>query len=506
MSGVPSVSVVISTFNRASSLSRTLWSLAQQSADAALDFEVIVVDNKCTDGTAAVVQRFLVWQPERFRYVFEPRQGVSYGRNAGIRAARAPIVAFTDDDNEATPQWVTAIKDALDQHPEAAAVGGRILPEWPAPVPEWLDERHWSPLAILDYGDRAFYTSASDPRCLLTANLAVRREIFSTIGEFSPDFPRCQDHELQIRLWRAGARAFYAPDVVVRARVPPERLTRQYHRTWHSVHGVVTASMQLQEIIDGQGRLLDAPASVPRLFGTPGFVYRALLLHMRDWARAMVSGDRRARAAHGDRVWYYLAYIEQTARARHAVASSVGEAVGFVRAHVGKRLRTATMSARRVVAVQTLLAILVGWSAYDIFTGTEQWPFSPYPMFSHVERKPDLDGLRLVGVTDDLLSREVPLLDRALIAPFDQTRIATAFARLRNDPGRQALLETALRDCLVRYERGRTLGRHNGPALQGVRLYDEHWTLAPDAANVDAPDSRHLIAEVRGVPGLALSN
>ena len=506
MRGQPAVSVVISTFNRASSLLSTLRSLAGQVVDPDLSYEIIVVDNKSTDDTAAVVQQFVREQPERFRYVYEPRQGVSHGRNAGIRAARAPIVAFTDDDNVATPRWIATLKDALDRHPEAAAVGGRVLPEWPVPVPGWLDDRHWSPVAILDYGNQAFYASSTDPRCFLTANLAIRREIFSTIGEFDPNFSRCQDHELQIRLWRSGARALYAPEVVVHARIAPERMTRQYHRAWHSAHGRFMACLQLQEIIDGRGRLLPAPADVPRLYGSPGFVYRAFLLQVRRWALAVISRDGSARAAHADRLRYYVSYILETARARRSDVSSLAEAATFVYAHASKRLRAGNITVRRGLVVHALLAVLAGWSIYDIYTGTEQWPFSPYPMFARVERTADLDSVRLFGVTADSPPREVPMLDRAVIAPFDQARLSTAFARMRGNPERVALIEAALRDCLARYERLRVRDQQTGPELSGLRLYDMHWTLAPDAANADTPDSRRLIVEVSARAGSASSN
>jgi len=207
MNELPGISVVISTFNRAESLALTLDSLRRQQTPPGIDFEVIVVDNNSTDDTKAVVDRLVRDGFTRLRYEFEPRQGVSYGRNAGIRAARGAILAFTDDDNDVAPGWVAAIKEVLDAHPEVAAVGGKILPDWPAPVPAWLDESHWSPLAILDYGNESFYTSANDTRCLLTANLAFRREALGQIGDFSPDFQRCQDHELLIRLWRSGGSA-----------------------------------------------------------------------------------------------------------------------------------------------------------------------------------------------------------------------------------------------------------------------------------------------------------
>jgi len=79
------------------------------------------------------------------------------------------------------------------------------LATWSEPPPEWLDSRHWSALPITDHGSSPSKIDASHPRCLLTSNLALRRGGFARIGVFSPDFPRAQDHEIQLRFWLGGA-------------------------------------------------------------------------------------------------------------------------------------------------------------------------------------------------------------------------------------------------------------------------------------------------------------
>ena len=498
MNGAPDVSVVISTCNRCVSLAATLEALRRQITPG-LHFEVIVVDNNSSDRTPEIVKQFQADERHLFRYIFERRQGVSYGRNAGIQASRAPIVAFTDDDNCADADWVARLKEALDRHPEAAAVGGRILPVWPATKPSWLDERHWSPLAILDYGERPFYTSVTDPRCLITANLAVRREVLRAIGGFAPDFPRSQDHELQIRLWRSGALVLYAPDLVVRAHIKPERLTRSYHRAWHAKHGYFMALLQLQEIIDRNGNLLDAPADGPRLYGSPGFVYRQLFREMKLWLVAILRRQPSDAFSHGNSVRYLVHYIRRRAALdRLGSAQRMRQVLTFVRAHFEKHSRPFGMPGTRLVSVHILIAILVGASAYDIVRGREHWPFSPYAMFSTAEREPRLDGLRLMGVTSETPAREIPLLEEGMIEPFDQARLPSALARIYQNPERRTLIRQALRDCLDRYENLRVTGHHSGPPLRALRLYQAHWALDPQGRNRDVPDAKWLVEEVDG--------
>jgi GT2 family glycosyltransferase len=500
----PDVSAVISTFNRCESLCHTLDSLLAQEVPGGLDYEIIVVDNNASDLTRSVVARYRALAPRRIRYVFERRQGVSYGRNCGIRVARAAIVAFTDDDIKVGPRWIETIKTALDAHPEAAAVGGKILPESSSPVPpEWLTRQHWGPLSILDYGDQPFYTSSSDPRCLLTANLAVRRDVFDRIGGFSPAFQRCQDHELQIRLWRAGERALYVPGLVVRTHIAHERLTKQYHRDWHARHGRYAALMRLQEIIDSSGKLIGPRDAVIRLYGIPGFVYREFMAEAFTWFTTLVRFDR-SRRAHRHQLQYLANYIRRAAMAeRRSIREYVTAPFAFAAAHLRRRAAGVAMSLRRLVLAATLITATAFGSLYDIATDREHWPFSPYAMFSYAEQQPTLRVLRLFGVTGDTPSAEFPLLDSRFIQPFDQCRLATALAGTYYNVARRPSIPVMLGDVLERYERLRLAGLHDGPPLQAIRLYELEWTLDPHAANLSSPDRRQQLAEVQRTAEIA---
>lgn len=477
--GAPDISVVISTRDRCGLLRAALASLLDQECPVELTYEIIVVDNNSSDGSRDFVQRLACESGVSVRYLHEPRIGVSYGRNTGIQAARAPIVAFTDDDNVVDRRWIATVKMLMDQHPDASAVGGKILPKWNAAVPEWLDRQHWSPLAILDYGDAPFYTGASDPRCLLTANLAFRRGVFDRIGGFSPQFQRCQDHELLIRLWRAGLTALYAPELVVYAPVDPVRLTKRYHRAWHSRHGRYSALMRGEELIDATGELRASGADGLRLVGVPRHVYAELCRAVWRSAAATVQGDRPLRL----RCAYHARYL------RAYIARTIGRTVGDV-AHRER------MSLRRFVFVHALLAVLIGGSLYDIRTGREHWPLSPYAMFSIVAPEPSLRCLRIVGVVADGPEQEIPLLDEPLIRPFDQCRLTSALSRTFTSPRRRSAIHEQLRDCFDRYEARRAAGEHDGPQIQAVRLYEMFWTFDADAANVSAPDSKRLVDTV----------
>src|SRR5438445_11315813 len=106
MPPAPDITIVVSTHNRGSRLNRLLTTLLVEQERGAVSYEVIVVDNNSTDDTAQILESWCSRFGTRLRRLFEGRRGVSYGRNAGITAARGAVVAFTDDDNEPSPDWI----------------------------------------------------------------------------------------------------------------------------------------------------------------------------------------------------------------------------------------------------------------------------------------------------------------------------------------------------------------------------------------------------------------
>jgi len=138
---------------------------------------------------------------------------------------------------------------------------------------------------------------------------------------------------------------------------------------------------------------------------------------------------------------------------------------------------------------------LIAGSLFDIVRDDEHWPFSQYPMFSGVWRSPTFTWLRLFGVTAS--GDEFPLDANRYITPFDQSRLPKALRQVIQDPARAPRLHEALYGILSRYEKLAREGRHDGPALAALRLYELEWTIDAQARNVDRPDRRRFIAEVR---------
>ncbi len=306
------ISVVISTYNRSRDLALTLAAVLDQ--DGEVPYEVVVVDNNSTDDTAVVVERARNGRVP-VRYVFESRQGVSNGRNAGIRAARAEILAFTDDDVCPARDWVASIARAFERHPGIGCIGGKVLPRWPEHVPAWFTWQQIAPLALSDRGDREIVVDASHAApCLIGANFACRRSGFEKAGLFSPDYLRTEDREIQLRFWRAGVRGLYVPSVVVWVDVPPERLTKEYYRMWYHRTGRFHARMGLLEAMDRDGRLVSPPRPEACLFGVPPYLYRELILTACSCAAAATRRRPAEAFYYENRVRYLASYVAERLR------------------------------------------------------------------------------------------------------------------------------------------------------------------------------------------------
>ena len=305
------VSVILCTYNRARVVARALESLLAQNSTT-VRYDVTVVDNNSTDDTQAVIDTYRRRARIPFRSIFEPRQGIAYARNVGIATSGGRIIAFTDDDVRVAPHWIRSIKEAFDAHAEADVIGGKVLPDWTSERPRWLTSAHSSPLALQDFGNGVVNIDATQPRCLVAANLAVRRSMFDRIGVFEPRLQRVrnrvgsiEDDEFLRRVLAAGGRAMYIPDIVATTEVAAERLTKSYHRRWHLGHGHYYALLRAPEI----------EASRLRVLGVPGHLYRQGLRDIAAWVSLSCSGDHDRAFDAEVRLCFVLSFISTRLRA-----------------------------------------------------------------------------------------------------------------------------------------------------------------------------------------------
>ncbi|HEX5890447.1 MAG TPA: glycosyltransferase [Pyrinomonadaceae bacterium] len=284
----PDVSVIVATYNRCEVLRGALESLLDQET-AGTTYEVIVADNNSTDDTRRVVEELRAKSNVNVVYCFEPEQGVSYARNTGVAHARAPILAFTDDDIRPARDWVAAVHEGFKRFPEADCIGGKVLPDPTIKFPEWLTEKHWTPLALLNLGDEPLVLDVQNGAGLVGANLAMRAAALKEVGSFRPHLQRVkggigslEDTELELRLSVAGKCLMYLPELIVYTQVLDERLDKAYHRRWYCGHGHFYAVMRNDKFEDSKLRLFDVPAHL----------YRSTFANVFDWLRYRLTNEQ----------------------------------------------------------------------------------------------------------------------------------------------------------------------------------------------------------------------
>jgi glycosyltransferase involved in cell wall biosynthesis len=227
-----SASLIVCTYKRAFLLSRLLSSICELEMPKELNWELIVVDNNSKDNTRQIVEKFQASLP--MRYFLEEKQGKTYALNRALSFANGELLLFTDDDTILHPEWASAFIDAGTRVTDAGWFGGRVKPDWSASPPVWYREETAAALSgyfgDYDLGPTSRLYS-SDDKLPLGASLAIRREVFNTIGNFRTDLgPRGKlrgvgdETEFLERAVSAGFKGYYVAEARVLHHVGPERL------------------------------------------------------------------------------------------------------------------------------------------------------------------------------------------------------------------------------------------------------------------------------------------
>ena len=213
----PEIAALISTYRRREYLEELVAALAAQQL-AHERYEVVIVDNGSDDGSWELLETLAAATPLRLRALrIAENRGPADARNAAATAARAKLLAFTDDDCLPAPGWLAALLEAFADDPAAVVVQGRVQP---------------SPAEAATAGPWDHYISVEGPGPLFqTCNVAYRRAPFEAVGGFDgadpllrtgPDRPFGEDAVLGWRVLDAsGGRAGFAPTALVDHRCVP---------------------------------------------------------------------------------------------------------------------------------------------------------------------------------------------------------------------------------------------------------------------------------------------
>ncbi len=239
-----SVTIAICTWNRCELLRQTLDRMTEMVVPPHLDWEILVVDNNCTDNTPSILATFADRLP--LRVVHELQPGLSHARNRALRESSADFLLWTDDDVLVDHSWLEAFVAGTRQFPEAAAFGGTIVPWFTAPPdPETCDA--FPALGIGFCGLERNMPAGVLPdeeQHIWGANMAFRRRAieglsFDAAFGPSPDVVGGgRDDVAFIRqLRRKGGIVIWLPAMRVQHYVMPSRTTLKYLKSFYRTKG-----------------------------------------------------------------------------------------------------------------------------------------------------------------------------------------------------------------------------------------------------------------------------
>lgn len=263
------VSILLCTWNNSRSLRWTLEAMTRLQVPPELNWEIIVVNNNCSDDTDEVIKDFSKRLP--LGGVHEPRQGLSVARNAGLKHCQGQWIIFADDDIEPCPQWLKVYAQAFSEKPSGHYFGGPVesvfLEGKPDPELLWL-----APFSVkgLEWGGEE--RALTKAEMFIGANWACQREILMSVGGFNdhlglnPELKKMrtgEEKELMLRLNARGLVPWYLPTARIKHLVPGHKIQKAHIMARQEAYGFEQAVNYSESYTKGE-----------KIFGLPRWLFR----------------------------------------------------------------------------------------------------------------------------------------------------------------------------------------------------------------------------------------
>lgn len=280
------ISIAICTWNRSALLDAALAEMTKLVIPHGIDWEILVVNNNCTDETSGVINRHAERLP--VRELQEPRQGLSHARNRAQDEATGELLLWTDDDALVDPGWLGAYVAAAADNPAAVFFGGPVAPWFAETPPPWLQDN----FSVFSgaYALRRMPPGTTELRSRNSlpfgANFAVRRAGFTgrrfdtQLGRKGQAMLGGEEVSFLGELLDEGQFGLWVETARVRHYIAADRLNRQYLQDFY--YGKGQSSVKMSR---GQG--MDSPGQLRRKYWKT---------NLKRWAGELSRGERWARA------------------------------------------------------------------------------------------------------------------------------------------------------------------------------------------------------------------
>ncbi len=273
------LSFVVCCHNSKALIKETIIALNNQ-ANRDIPYEVILVDNNCTDSTVRIAKTAWTRTDADLVVMCEKKPGLSFARKRGVKKARYEVISFIDDDNIVEENWISKVCSLFKAMPNVGAVGSRNEPIIEGETPFWFDKYQLNyacgsqlPESGIVMGER---------KHLWGAGLSIRTEIVRTILFSGLPFYLTDrvgnvissggDSEICMRCTLLGWDLWYESDLTLKHKIPSPRLHWKYLCKLHEGFGSCSVILKIyKSLID------NAP---PDTYSSIAYVTSRRLLYM----------------------------------------------------------------------------------------------------------------------------------------------------------------------------------------------------------------------------------
>lgn len=270
------ISVLICTWNNSKRLAVTLETFTQCIIPSNTSWELVLVNNNCTDNTDQVVGRYFNRLP--IVYVHEPVQGLSQARNKALSYAKGELILFADDDVKPAQNWILTYWRAFQKYPQGYFFGGPVISDFERDdFDKDLLQYATQSVSGLNFGDSE---KVIDRWYFIGANWACTKLILDKVGGFdtskglNPTSGKVitgEETDLMNRLRGIGLKALYLPKARLRHFVPALKCTLSHISIRQEAY---YKELSLEKIKNYQG---------PVFFGIPRWMFKAIVLNYLKW-------------------------------------------------------------------------------------------------------------------------------------------------------------------------------------------------------------------------------
>ena len=246
------ISVIVCCYNSGWIVARCLDALKKQRLASDFKWEVVLVDNNCTDDTACAAELCMDGSGIDFRIVKEREPGLANARAKGISVVKYKYVVFCDDDNLLCPEYLSRAYSILESDSRIGAVGGKGIPEFDGePDPRIIPRLEGYAVGSQMGHKNWLFGAGMTLRTMLARDFYTNQKRF-LIGRKGSELLSGEDSELAYSIVLRGYRTYPTDDISYVHVLRANRLTWDYcQKMYRGFDLAEGALMVMRHVLDG---------------------------------------------------------------------------------------------------------------------------------------------------------------------------------------------------------------------------------------------------------------